>query len=265
MKLRKGFLKTFPPSLPRLCPNPLLPPLPHRHPCLRHRHCRPPCDAVSSCRSLNATILNIDVGHKMVIGFESVGSSLAYQAFTSGLFARLVAELTAARSMSFVGTHEYLAREIIKGEGHGSAVDWWTFGFSCMSCYMVKALSKAVRDMIRGLLVKEPQHCLGVKRGTTEIKQQPFFEGVNSALIRYSTLPEVLRQVENELPRKVGPTNNVVGLGSTSKGIVGTTTANMKPWLAEDGEEKSTCRTPERRKKWIPNEVKVIKPDVMMI
>ncbi|EAZ43947.1 hypothetical protein OsJ_28567 [Oryza sativa Japonica Group] len=40
----------------------------------------------------------------------------------------LVAEPTDARSMSFVGTHEYLAPEIIKGEGHGSAVDWWTFG-----------------------------------------------------------------------------------------------------------------------------------------
>ncbi|KAI4371608.1 hypothetical protein MLD38_009936 [Melastoma candidum] len=40
----------------------------------------------------------------------------------------LIAEPTEARSMSFVGTHEYLAPEIIKGEGHGSAVDWWTFG-----------------------------------------------------------------------------------------------------------------------------------------
>ncbi|KAJ0933389.1 putative protein kinase AGC-RSK-2 family [Helianthus annuus] len=39
----------------------------------------------------------------------------------------LIAERTSARSMSFVGTHEYLAPEIIKGEGHGSAVEW-TFG-----------------------------------------------------------------------------------------------------------------------------------------
>ncbi|CAD6251070.1 unnamed protein product [Miscanthus lutarioriparius] len=38
------------------------------------------------------------------------------------------AEPTSARSMSFVGTHEYLAPEIIRGDGHGSAVDWWTFG-----------------------------------------------------------------------------------------------------------------------------------------
>lgn len=39
-----------------------------------------------------------------------------------------MAELTNARSMSFVGTHEYLAPVIIPGEGHGSAVDWWTHG-----------------------------------------------------------------------------------------------------------------------------------------
>ena len=41
---------------------------------------------------------------------------------------QLVVEPTEARSNSFVGTHEYLAPEIIKGDGHGSAVDWWTFG-----------------------------------------------------------------------------------------------------------------------------------------
>ncbi|KAK1581008.1 hypothetical protein Q3G72_002270 [Acer saccharum] len=40
----------------------------------------------------------------------------------------LITEPTNARSMSFVGTHKYLAPEIIKGEGHGSAVDRWTFG-----------------------------------------------------------------------------------------------------------------------------------------
>lgn len=39
----------------------------------------------------------------------------------------LMAKATDVRSMSSVGAHEYLAPEII-GEGHGSAVDWWTFG-----------------------------------------------------------------------------------------------------------------------------------------
>lgn len=158
----------------------------------------------------------------------------------------LVAEPTAARSMSFVGTHEYLAPEIIKGEGHGSAVDWWTFGIFLHELLYGKtpfkgagnratlfnvvgqqlrfpespATSYASRDLIRALLVKEPQNRLGVKRGATEIKQHPFFEGVNWALIRCSTPPEVPKPVETELTGKLGVVDSV-GVGSGSKRMVG--------------------------------------------
>ncbi|XP_044461819.1 serine/threonine-protein kinase D6PKL2-like [Mangifera indica] len=136
----------------------------------------------------------------------------------------LIAEPTDARSMSFVGTHEYLAPEIIKGEGHGSAVDWWTFGIFLYELMFGKTpfkgsgnratlfnvvgqplrfpespvVSFAARDLIRGLLVKEPQHRLAYKRGATEIKQHPFFEGVNWALIRCATPPEIPKPVELE-------------------------------------------------------------------
>ncbi|KAE8655723.1 Protein kinase G11A [Hibiscus syriacus] len=136
----------------------------------------------------------------------------------------LIAEPTDAHSMSFVGTHEYLAPEIIKGEGHGSAVDWWTFGIFLYELLFGKTpfkgsgnratlfnvvgqplrfpespiVSFAARDLIRGLLVKEPQHRLAYKRGATEIKQHPFFEGVNWALIRCATPPEIPKPVELE-------------------------------------------------------------------
>ncbi|KAK7394571.1 hypothetical protein VNO78_15102 [Psophocarpus tetragonolobus] len=159
----------------------------------------------------------------------------------SNTLPELVAEPTTARSMSFVGTHEYLAPEIIKGEGHGSAVDWWTFGIFLHELLYGKtpfkgsgnratlfnvvgqqlrfpdspATSYASRDLIRGLLVKEPQHRLGVKRGATEIKQHPFFEGVNWALIRCSTPPEVPRPVEYDLPAKFEPVDTV-GVSSSS-------------------------------------------------
>lgn len=139
----------------------------------------------------------------------------------------LVAEPTDARSMSFVGTHEYLAPEIIKGEGHGSAVDWWTFGIFLYELLFGKTpfkgsgnratlfnvvgqplrfpespvVSFAARDLIRGLLIKEPQHRLAYKRGATEIKQHPFFEGVNWALIRCATPPDIPKPVE--IPRSV--------------------------------------------------------------
>lgn len=166
--------------------------------------------------------------------------------FPSSALPELVAEPTSARSMSFVGTHEYLAPEIIKGEGHGSAVDWWTFGIFLHELLYGKtpfkgsgnratlfnvvgqqlkfpespATSYASRDLIHGLLVKEPQNRLGVKRGATEIKQHPFFEGVNWALIRCSTPPEVPRPVEFEPPGIHGVVDPV-GVGSASKRMAG--------------------------------------------
>ncbi|CAN1272929.1 Protein kinase PVPK-1 [Linum perenne] len=137
----------------------------------------------------------------------------------------LVAEPTNARSMSFVGTHEYLAPEIIKGEGHGSAVDWWTFGVFLYELLFGKtpfkgagnratlfnvigqplkfpecpSVSFAARDLIRGLLVKEPQNRLAYRRGATEIKQHPFFQSVNWALIRCTNPPDVPRQAMMEI------------------------------------------------------------------
>ncbi|XP_043713396.1 serine/threonine-protein kinase D6PKL1-like isoform X2 [Telopea speciosissima] len=130
---------------------------------------------------------------------------------------QLVAEPTSARSNSFVGTHEYLAPEIIKGDGHGSAVDWWTFGIFLYELLFGKTPFKGLgnedtlanvvsqslkfpespivsfqaKDLIRGLLVKEPENRLGSMKGATEIKQHPFFEGLNWALIRCEIPPEL--------------------------------------------------------------------------
>ncbi|CAM8933408.1 unnamed protein product [Rhodiola kirilowii] len=131
-------------------------------------------------------------------------------------------EPTTARSMSFVGTHEYLAPEIIRGDGHGSSVDWWTFGIFLYELMHGKTpfkgngnretlfnvvsnplkfpegseISYAAKDLIRGLLVKDPKKRLGYKRGATEIKQHPFFESVNWALIRSTHPPEIPKPVD---------------------------------------------------------------------
>ncbi|KAK8928620.1 Serine/threonine-protein kinase KIPK [Platanthera zijinensis] len=130
---------------------------------------------------------------------------------------QLVAEPTGARSNSFVGTHEYLAPEIIKGDGHGSAVDWWTFGIFLYELLYGRtpfkgsgneetlanvvsqglkfpetpAISIYARDMIERLLAKDPDHRLGSAKGAAEIKRHPFFKGLNWALIRCVVPPEV--------------------------------------------------------------------------
>ncbi|GAA0138344.1 hypothetical protein LIER_00105 [Lithospermum erythrorhizon] len=162
---------------------------------------------------------------------------------SASILPELLAEPNAARSMSFVGTHEYLAPEIIKGEGHGSAVDWWTFGIFLHELLYGRtpfkgssnratllnvvgqqlkfrdssASSYAARDLIRGLLVKEPQHRLGTKKGATDIKQHPFFKGVNWALIRCSTPPNVPRPVDAELPSKSGQVKSAGVRGGSNK------------------------------------------------
>ncbi|KAL1220979.1 Serine/threonine-protein kinase RHS3 [Cardamine amara subsp. amara] len=139
-----------------------------------------------------------------------------------GSLPELMAEPTNVRSMSFVGTHEYLAPEIIRNEGHGSAVDWWTFGIfiyellhgetpfkgqgNKATLYNVigqplrfpesSQVSSTAKDLIKGLLIKEPQKRIAYKRGATEIKQHPFFEGVNWALIRGETPPHLPEPVD---------------------------------------------------------------------
>ncbi|CAN6438755.1 unnamed protein product [Victoria cruziana] len=139
---------------------------------------------------------------------------------------QLVVEPTSARSNSFVGTHEYLAPEIIRGDGHGSAVDWWTLGVFLYELLYGRTpfkgegnqetlanavaqelkfpenpnISSHARDLIKGLLSKEPESRLGYDRGAAEIKSHPFFEGLNWALIRCSTPPEVLKATQFALP-----------------------------------------------------------------
>ncbi|MED6198924.1 Protein kinase PINOID [Stylosanthes scabra] len=136
----------------------------------------------------------------------------------------LVAEPIEAKSKSFVGTHEYLAPEVILGQGHGSAVDWWTFGvflyemlygrtpfkgennektlvnilkmplvFPRIAVSSSKEYEEMVKvqDLISKLLVKNPSKRIGSCMGSVEIKRHEFFKGVNWALIRSIKPPEV--------------------------------------------------------------------------
>lgn len=131
-----------------------------------------------------------------------------------------VAEPVTARSCSFVGTHEYVAPEVASGLAHGNAVDWWAFGIFIYEMIYGRTpfagvtnestlrgiiklpltfptdlpLSRSemhARDLLSGLLQKEPTCRLGTKRGAAEVKTHPFFKGLNFALVRTATPPEV--------------------------------------------------------------------------
>lgn len=133
----------------------------------------------------------------------------------------IMAEPIEARSMSFVGTHEYLAPEVVSGEGHGNAVDWWTLGIFVYELFygvtpfrggdneftltsiLARGLqfpkepvsSTAMKDLITKLLIKEPAKRMGSMKGAPSIKHHPFFDGVNWALLRGASPPYVPKPV----------------------------------------------------------------------
>nr|GFC03565.1 serine/threonine-protein kinase D6PKL2 [Tanacetum cinerariifolium] len=114
------------------------------------------------------------------------------------------------RSMSFVGTHEYLAPEIVSGEGHGSAVDWFTLDIFMFELFYgvtpfrgmdnkltlgnivardlefpkEPAIPPMAKYLISQLLAKDPARRLGSTMGASAIKHHSFFQGVNWALLR---------------------------------------------------------------------------------
>nr|AML77608.1 putative LOV domain-containing protein [Euploca tenuifolia] len=114
------------------------------------------------------------------------------------------------QSNSFVGTEEYIAPEIITGAGHSSAIDWWALGIllyemlygrtpfrgknrqKTFANILYKDLtfpssipvSLTARQLIHALLNKDPARRLGSTAGANEIKEHPFFRGINFPLIR---------------------------------------------------------------------------------
>eukprot|EP00736_Rhodelphis_marinus_P013732 Rmarinus@m.4207 len=117
------------------------------------------------------------------------------------------------RFTSFVGTQGYVSPEIVRGEGHTEAVDWWSLGvlvyemlygrlpFSGatardhvlrgkVSFPFSPRVSNAGRDFIRRLLLPDVSKRLGSASGASEVMDHPFFEDVRWALIRNSPPPE---------------------------------------------------------------------------
>jgi len=120
-----------------------------------------------------------------------------YLKITDFGFAKFIVDKT----YTLCGTPDYLAPEIVTGQGHGKGVDWWTVGvlifemvagctpfFSSEQTEMYRKIvrgkyrtpkyfSYEVKDLIRRLLVKKPTKRLGVTVGGAEpIKNHAWFQ-----------------------------------------------------------------------------------------
>nr|AML76642.1 putative LOV domain-containing protein [Bacopa caroliniana] len=119
------------------------------------------------------------------------------------------------QSNSFVGTEEYIAPEIITGGSHSSAIDWWALGILLYEMLYGRTpfrgknrqktfanilhkdltfpssiqVTIAARQLIHALLLRDPGSRLGSNGGANEIKQHPFFRGINWPLIRCMSPP----------------------------------------------------------------------------
>lgn len=109
------------------------------------------------------------------------------------------------RSFSFVGTEEYVAPEVVKGDGHEFSVDWWALGVLVYEMaygrtpFRGRSRKETFRnvllrepefspdarrrwpdltDLISRLLDKEPARRLGFAGGADEVRAHPFFAGV---------------------------------------------------------------------------------------
>lgn len=114
-----------------------------------------------------------------------------------------------ALAQSFCGTIEYMAPEVCnQGVGHGLVIDWWSIGVLCVELYTGTSpfakendesssqadtaqrikeeepnIGSQMRgdalDLVKKLLVKDPEERLGFREGAIELKRHPFFKNIN--------------------------------------------------------------------------------------
>jgi len=147
--------------------------------------------------------------------------NMGYLKITDFGFAKVMSQ---SWTYTLCGTPDYLAPEVVSGEGHGKGVDWWTLGILIYE--MLNGMppfnddepikiynkiiegkivypmhfSKAVSDLIKGLLAHKPTRRFGViKGGATHIKNHSWYNGFDWDRFIAKEIPAPLvKPVENK-------------------------------------------------------------------
>lgn len=163
---------------------------------------------------------------------EKKGLKKAKSARVSPVSRRKTSFSAGERSNSFVGTEEYVSPEVVRGDGHEFAVDWWalgiltyemhygttpfkgknrkeTFGNVLMKPPEFIGKRSALTDLIGRLLEKDPTKRLGYNHGACEIKRHEFFRGVKWDLLTEVLRPPFLPSLEDDdLTAKLTPSGS---------------------------------------------------------
>lgn len=126
---------------------------------------------------------------------------------------------------TIVGAPEYLSPEIIVQKASNFTVDWWSFGIFLYEILFGKTpfyhknqhsmfvkiikddfefptdpkISESCKDLIKKLLMKNPEHRLGAQGGTQEIKDHDWFKNTNFNFIsEYKYTAHIIPEIDSE-------------------------------------------------------------------
>eukprot|EP00698_Gefionella_okellyi_P012489 TRINITY_DN3366_c0_g1_i1.p1 TRINITY_DN3366_c0_g1~~TRINITY_DN3366_c0_g1_i1.p1 ORF type:complete len:351 (+),score=24.27 TRINITY_DN3366_c0_g1_i1:46-1098(+) len=188
------------------------------------------------------------------------------------------------KTYTFCGTPEYLAPEVLDGEGYGVSADWWCLGaltyemthglppfystnlhemyariLSGEEIPLKSSLSPEIKSLLRGFLTRSPERRLGSGPGAfQQIKSHPFFAGLDWDLllqkrIAATFIPQTessldIRNFDNEFTRELALDSPVIARQLSNPGMLSSFSFSADDTLRAPEHVRHTARSPQPRR-----------------